>query len=228
MQNERVSFEQKISPGQGNRQESASLLLPSIDSALKKLGWNKADLDFIVVNVGPGSFTGVRVSVIAARSIAQALSLGVVPVSSLDIMALQAIPPLAVVLNAGAGKCYAGIYRSDFIKKNPGSVPELFVSDLDSLDSRLAGCSSLILEAGLEEYISAKDRSVIVYPPESNRATEGALLALKRICSACLDLNPATLAAAYPWDNVLPLYLRSPSVTLKGKNGSSDKTIARG
>ncbi len=68
---------------------SASLLAPGIQSALQQAQWQAADLDRIAVTVGPGSFTGLRVGVTTAKTLAYALGIDVVGVNTLAVLASQ-------------------------------------------------------------------------------------------------------------------------------------------
>ncbi|MBU6452302.1 MAG: tRNA (adenosine(37)-N6)-threonylcarbamoyltransferase complex dimerization subunit type 1 TsaB [Cyanobacteria bacterium REEB67] len=72
-----------------DRQEAVSLLLPTIDELTVKLGFRKTDYSAIVVGVGPGGFTGVRVAVVTARTLGQALELPVVGINSLEVAAFN-------------------------------------------------------------------------------------------------------------------------------------------
>ncbi len=222
----KIVFEQSIPPTQVNRQESASVLLPSIDEALKELSWDKASLDLITVGVGPGSFTGVRVSVITARTIAQGLRLAVYPVSLLEVLAATVERPCSIVLSAGGGKFYTAAYGADLAGSDKGELFAPRCTDLEETKSALASLSSvqhLLLDNGLEEAQFINGKSLVAYPSSINVATVGALLSWERLLNLADKLNRNSLAALFPWDNVLPLYLRSPSVTLKS-NGSSSKT----
>ena len=224
-QDETIVFEQLIPPAQKNRQEAASVLLPSIDGALKSTGWLKSDIDLVVVGVGPGSFTGVRVAVITARSIGQALGCGVVGINTLECIASRSSRPAAVVLNAGAGKFYVGAFQLD-LSGNESST-QIFKPFCGSADECREACSSIakiILEPGLDQSVTGSDKQILPYPADGNLAVDAALIANQRIGS--MKLKRESLAKAYPWDNVLPLYLRSPSVTLKASNGSANKTTA--
>ena len=62
-------------------------LFPTLHRLLRQKRLNKKDIRFIAVDVGPGSFTGVRVGVAAARALAQALEASLIGISSLAAMA---------------------------------------------------------------------------------------------------------------------------------------------
>ena len=68
----------------------AEHLIAVIDGALAIAGKTYADLDAIAVCVGPGSFTGIRVAVSAARGFALALGIPAVGVNTLEALAMQA------------------------------------------------------------------------------------------------------------------------------------------
>lgn len=232
-QDETILFAQLIPPAQKNRQEAASVLLPSIDAATKSLGWKKSDIDLVVVGTGPGSFTGVRVAVITARSIGQALNCGVIGINTLEVLAFASERPSAVVLNAGAGKLYVGAYAQDlFTQENGGQLFAPFCGDADECRNACAAIDQIVLEADLEPSIPGSDKRFLPFPSGGNSAAAAAIIASRRIHS--MKLKRESLAKAYPWDNVLPLYLRSPSVTLKAppkaiaqtSNGSPNKTTA--
>jgi tRNA threonylcarbamoyladenosine biosynthesis protein TsaB len=68
----------------------AELLAPSIEEVCAVSGCALGDLDALAVDVGPGLFTGLRVGVATAKALGQALDLGVIGVTSLDILAAAA------------------------------------------------------------------------------------------------------------------------------------------
>lgn len=83
-------------------------LLPSVREMLEAGGMTVRDLDAIVVVVGPGSFTGVRVGLSTAKGLAQAADVGVIGVSRLQVLAQKA-GSRAAVLDAGRSEMYFGV-----------------------------------------------------------------------------------------------------------------------
>src|SRR5262245_54716909 len=70
---------------------SARSLAPSVQHALGEMGWKARDLELIAVTTGPGSFTGLRVGVVTAKTLAFALRCPVVGVNTLEIVARQGL-----------------------------------------------------------------------------------------------------------------------------------------
>ena len=68
----------------------AELLAPAIEEVCAVSGCTLADVDALAVDVGPGLFTGLRVGVATAKALGQSLGLGIVGVTSLDILAAGA------------------------------------------------------------------------------------------------------------------------------------------
>ena len=79
------------------------------------------DLSFVAVAKGPGGFTGTRVGVVAARTLAQQLEIPLFGVSTLAALAMdaainaQASADIAVMMPAKRGEVFGGIYRADEI-----------------------------------------------------------------------------------------------------------------
>jgi tRNA threonylcarbamoyladenosine biosynthesis protein TsaB len=69
------------------RHGQAEALLPIIDAVVRRAGLTPAMLELVAVSVGPGSFTGIRVGLAAARGIALATRAAIVGVSNFEAVA---------------------------------------------------------------------------------------------------------------------------------------------
>ena len=81
----------------GERVSRASTLLEDVDALLRQAGAHARELDALAVGTGPGSFTGTRIGLAAARGLALALDLPAAGVSTLDALAAGAPDALAVI-----------------------------------------------------------------------------------------------------------------------------------
>lgn len=90
-------------------------MMDSISMLLDELDILPDQLDAIAVAQGPGSYTGVRIGVSTAKSLAWSLSIPVVGVSSLQAVAMNALGfsgPIIPLFDARRGQVYTGLYRS--------------------------------------------------------------------------------------------------------------------
>ena len=84
----------------GERVSRAVVVLADADELLREAGARQADLTGLAVGTGPGSFTGLRLGLAAARGLSFALDLPVAGVSTLDALAAGA-PGALPVIDAG-------------------------------------------------------------------------------------------------------------------------------
>lgn len=93
----------------------ASKIMSIINMELVESGIDIKDVEKIFVVNGPGSFTGVRIGVTIAKTIAWALNINVVPISSLELMATTSVTNkyLVPLIDARRGNVYAGVYDAD-------------------------------------------------------------------------------------------------------------------
>jgi tRNA threonylcarbamoyladenosine biosynthesis protein TsaB len=90
----------------GERTSRAVRVLADAEELLEDAGAKPRDLTALVVGTGPGSFTGVRIGIAAARSLALALELPLAGVSTLDALAKGA-PGAVPVVDAGRREVFA-------------------------------------------------------------------------------------------------------------------------
>ncbi len=201
------------------RQESVTLLLPAVDEMLEEARWKKSDLQLLVVGIGPGSFTGIRIGVVTARTLAQALNLPLVGVSLLDsyaAMLLESSPDLAefaVVLSGGRGHFYFAAYRNglcqpeqevseqtriiEVVKAQHGNLPEM--------NAALACNKTWAVETPLVEALAGEakstDRNLVELPLLANIAAFQGGLALKRISDSKSSCSNSLASLAVSEEN---------------------------
>jgi tRNA threonylcarbamoyladenosine biosynthesis protein TsaB len=95
----------------------AEALMPIVDEVLTEAGIGAGDLDVIAATLGPGSFTGVRIAIAAARGLGLVTQAKLYGTDSLTVMAratmmedLALDDPFAVAVDARRGMLYFGIY----------------------------------------------------------------------------------------------------------------------
>ena len=113
----------------------SSKILPIIDKGLKDLNLKLNDIDKIFVVNGPGSFTGIRVGVTVAKTIAWALKKDIISLSSLELMATTNTNKkyLVPMIDARRGNVFIGIYDKELncIRKDKLINLTEFISDLN-------------------------------------------------------------------------------------------------
>lgn len=99
------------------------LLFDHLARLLARRGWDIYDVDCIAATSGPGSFTGVRVGLAAAKGLAEAVGRPVVAVSNLQAVASFGTSRLrACFLDARRGEVYGAVFDSDLESVQPERV----------------------------------------------------------------------------------------------------------
>ncbi|MCV6593945.1 MAG: tRNA (adenosine(37)-N6)-threonylcarbamoyltransferase complex dimerization subunit type 1 TsaB [Silicimonas sp.] len=91
----------------------AERLFPLLEEVLTKGGKGWSDLDALGVGIGPGNFTGIRISVSAARGLALSLGIPAVGVSGLEAQVFGIDRPVLSALPAPKGAVYAQRFDDD-------------------------------------------------------------------------------------------------------------------
>ena len=179
----------------------AEALMPMVADVMSESGVAFAALDRIGATTGPGSFTGVRIAISAARGLALVTGAKLFGVDSLSVMAKQALTsgiaggaPFAVAVDARRGMLYFGLYDGA-ARKLDGPI----LIAPDDAANLLPGALRTAVGSGAATLAEAA-------------ASRGALIAAR-----LLDLEPsATELAALARDSgetvpvLRPLYLRPP------------------
>lgn len=122
--------------------QNSSYLLPTIEEALSKTGLSSAQLELIVTGIGPGSYTGIRVGAVAAKSISFACKLPLVGVCTLKGFIPTRDGIFAAVIDAKIGGAYLlkGKKQGEIVTY----ISEPFVSTLDKLWDHLHDVEMLV------------------------------------------------------------------------------------
>jgi tRNA threonylcarbamoyl adenosine modification protein YeaZ len=101
----------------------AERLFPALDELLARVGAKYADLTRIAVTTGPGSFTGLRIGLSAARGLGLALGIPVLGIPSLFAISLNAgCNPVAVLLDARRDEAYFQTFSGPGIAIRPAAL----------------------------------------------------------------------------------------------------------
>ncbi|MFH0385128.1 tRNA (adenosine(37)-N6)-threonylcarbamoyltransferase complex dimerization subunit type 1 TsaB [Streptococcus sp. A11] len=88
-------------------------LMPTVDFLVAQVGWTPKDLERIVVAQGPGSYTGLRVAVATAKTLAYTLQIDLIGVSSLQSLVPAGLSGRVVpLIDARRNSVYAGVYEN--------------------------------------------------------------------------------------------------------------------
>ena len=107
--------------------DTSSKMMPVLEEAFEKAGLKPQDIDKIFAVTGPGSFTGIRVGLTVAKTMAYTLNIPIVPISSLEVMASG--NGGTALINARRGYVFAGSYDNELNNVYPDS----YVLMIDSL-----------------------------------------------------------------------------------------------
>ena len=101
----------ELLPGRG----SSEALLPALRRLMEGRGWTARDLAAVVVVIGPGSFTGARVGLSAAKGLCEAGAVKMVALSRLGLVAdaARTAGEVVALLDAGRAEYYCGVYDGE-------------------------------------------------------------------------------------------------------------------
>ncbi|WP_417604206.1 tRNA (adenosine(37)-N6)-threonylcarbamoyltransferase complex dimerization subunit type 1 TsaB [Primorskyibacter flagellatus] len=102
----------------------AERLMPLLEDMLTAEGLGWCDLDALGVGTGPGNFTGIRISVSAARGLALALGIPAVGISAFELLAAEAEPAehQLVSLPAPRGSVYVQLFTGGRASEPPRQI----------------------------------------------------------------------------------------------------------
>lgn len=188
----------------------AEALMPMLETVLAEAALGFADLDALAVTVGPGTFTGLRVGLAAARGLALARNLPLVGITTLEAVAAPVNPVagevVAAVFDARRDEVYLQVFDAAFAPLTPPLLIGLedAVMHLPDAPVVLVGTGATLLAERLDT-LSRTYRFAAARPQPD--ATHIARIALSRLAAEGPDVFRAPPA---------PLYIRAPDAKLPG------------
>ena len=219
-----------------HRMDLSRRLMPNIISLLKDCGLEMKDVEAIGVSLGPGSFTGLRIGVVTAKTLAQVLGVPISGVVSLDLLAHQfdylaqaVVCPLIKVRRA---EVYYALFRADrgSIERVSdycaGPIEKVIELAKGALPTKAGAAEVIFCGDGLSENLDALRQAlggiVIAAPPWLSypKASILAQSALKKIAQGEAD-DPLSLA---------PFYIRrsAPEMRLETASNACRRNAKRG
>lgn len=181
----------------------AEVLMPMVERVLADAGCTACDLESVAATVGPGSFTGLRIGLAAARGLALAVGARTVPVTSLEAIAHDAGGsdlPLLVGLDTKRGDLYVQWF-------DPAGRPLGEPAIMEAADAVRGGVCAAFRVAG--------DRTDALVAAAETEGRQAEVLPSCRVPDARAVAAIAEIRLAAGGDGPLrPLYLRAPAVNL--------------
>lgn len=204
-----------------DQRHHSATLIPTLKQLLSESNLLPTDLTGLVVNVGPGSFTGIRTVLTSAKILAEHADIPIVPVTTLQlwVMAAQcsqplvAEQPITTLLDARRGRAYVGRYLAP---KQPGNLPDLDapITCQPVSETLLAPGKFIIASPSLHSLLSQQTDNLQVQSPPSFTTPQ----LIQQWCSTC-QITPATFLRNHgqPWETINPVYGQAPNITLPKK-----------
>lgn len=182
-------------------------LMPHIEQVLRMASVSKAQLEGIAVSIGPGSFTGLRIGLAAAKAMSYALEIPLVGVSTLSALAYHypvAGVRIVCMLDAQKGNAYVETYR--WKQGRLQTVDEVQVAKIADIIAWCGRMEEPVVLLG--DVVQKKIVGEKMELPDGVVAAPAHLLMPRAACVAMLGIDE--LAAGHT-DNVMalePVYIR--------------------
>ena len=185
--------------------DQAARLLPAIETVLGEAGVGRRELSLIAVTIGPGSFTGVRVGLAAARGLAVGLGVPLAGLATTSVLRAQAVPrgrAVVAAIDSRLGDWFCAIAEGE-------EEPVPFVAAAPELALRLGGRTYLVVGSGAQALVAQLVAAGI------DAVAEEALPDPAVIARLAADTGAETWRVRNKREGLpRPLYLRGVNITL--------------
>jgi tRNA threonylcarbamoyladenosine biosynthesis protein TsaB len=193
-------------------------LNPNIEQMMNDTGRSIQEIEGVIISLGPGSFTGLRIGITVAKSLAYVLNKPIVGIPTLDAIAYGSVPNFAdficPMIHARAGEVYFSLFNSDCSKKLADYDAAEIGEVINILDNKIENKKIIFCGTGAinnPEIIIEKfgKRAVILdYAKSFARGTSLIELGTKRLENKDFD-NAYTIT---------PMYIRKPTPVVRFEN----------
>lgn len=186
-----------------SQNNEAERLMPAIDSLLKKCDKTFEDLEAVLAISGPGSFTGLRIGVTTANTIAYLLGCKLFAVNTFEYWHAQSALPVLVF--AGKG----GVYFSEKANEPASEIQQLTLEELPEIISG-KNITEVCGDISDEQKEILHQHHIIFHP---------AAISFGQACAQLLSDDSTLGSPLTPVATITPLYVKSPAITISKKNG---------
>ncbi len=203
----------------GKGRQHAESLAPQIDFVRQQAGIEFSELGVVAVDIGPGLYTGLRVGISSATTIAHALGIPMIGISSLDLLAFPArwtSRLIVTALDARRGELFTALFR-----KVPGGIQRIRDPQVNTPQELLAELMTieepaLLVGDGALRYqeIFSSIRRVEMAEQGLANPSARSLVQLAHAQALREEFVPS-------WD-IKPIYLRQPDAEINWKTRKED------
>ncbi|MBY0403239.1 MAG: tRNA (adenosine(37)-N6)-threonylcarbamoyltransferase complex dimerization subunit type 1 TsaB, partial [Cyanobacteria bacterium] len=218
---------------QASQRYHSATIIPLIQEMMKKLELTWSQLSGIALNIGPGSFTGIRTGVVTVRTLAQFLNCPVYCFNQFEtLMGIDYPQGACILMDALRGNAYTASLTLFPEKATP-----------NSLQYHQEPCLMSLLDASknTEDSFPNKSNPIKITPSTTLLASDTILQRLPELVPDFLSHMPFNIVSLEqevepnhnhlehmmqlihhfpdrfltPWQQILPLYLQGPNITLR-------------
>ena len=200
------------------KESHSQRLMPIIENAFKKTKLTIDDIDLIVCDIGPGSFTGIRIGVATVKAFCDSKDIIPIGISSLESLAYSIknnSKIICSIINAKNDNCYFALYE----KSKDNTLQTLIEPEAENIDTTLSILNSYNLDTLDNKVISFvgdgskvyKDKILEIFPNSIISNEKNDILDSYNLGLAGFD----KYSSGEEVEELLPLYLKKPQAQIQ-------------
>lgn len=200
------------------KESHSQRLMPIIENAFKKTKLTIDDIDLIVCDIGPGSFTGIRIGIATVKAFCDSKDIIPIGISSLEALAYSIknnSKIICSIINAKNDNCYFALYE----KSKDNTLQTLIEPEAENIDTTLSILNSYNLDTLDNKVISFvgdgskvyKDKILEIFPNSIISNEKNDILDSYNLGLAGFD----KYSSGEEIEELLPLYLKKPQAQIQ-------------